>query len=192
MEKGNVKSKFIGVWELVSVDSQTTEGVNLRRWNGKGRLIYTVQGYVSAQLGDPKIKNFKSENKYKATDKEMRKAFNEYDSYYGTYEIDTKNKVIKHHIELSLFPNWNGTTQERSYKFLNDHLELKVINLNRIEYTLKWKRILKKFLQKRYNYLSFFYYSFIKKYETPPCSESILNILKSDLSTYFSIYCNAS
>lgn len=129
----NIKKKFVGVWELVYVDSQTIDGKDLNRWNGKGRLIYTEQGYVSAQLGDPKVKSFKSEDKYQGTDKEMRKAFNEFDSYYGTYEIDTENKVVKHHIELSLFPNWNGTIQERTYKFVNDHLELKVINLNRID-----------------------------------------------------------
>ena len=38
----------------------------------------------------------------------------------------------------------------------------------------------------------FFHYSFIKKYDTPPVSESILNILKPELSTYCSMYCNAS
>jgi len=138
----NIKKKFIGIWELVSVDSQSLDGKDLGKWNGKGRLIYTEQGYVSAQLGDPKIKSFKSENKYKATDKEVRKVFNLYESYYGKYEIDKEKGVVKHHIELSLFPNWNGTTQERFFKFLNDHLELKAIGKEEsIEYTLTWKRL---------------------------------------------------
>ncbi len=137
-----IKKKFIGVWELVYVDSQTLDGKKLKRWNGKGRLIYTEQGCVSAQLGTPEIKNFKSENKYKATDKELRFAFNEFESYYGRYEIDEENGIVKHHIELCLFPNWNGTTQERSFNFLNDHLELIAVGKEeRIQYTLKWKRL---------------------------------------------------
>ncbi len=84
----------------------------------------------------------KSENKYKATNKEVRIAFNKFDSYYGKYEINKENGIVKHHVEFSLFPNWIGTTLERSFKFINDHLELKAVGKEeRIEYTLKWKRL---------------------------------------------------
>ncbi len=38
--------------------------------------------------------------------------------------------------------HWIGTTLERSFKFLNDHLELKAVGKEeRIDYTLKWKRL---------------------------------------------------
>ena len=142
MENETIKKKFIGVWELVYIDMQSLDGKDLGRGRSKGCLIYTKQGYVSAQLGDLKIKNFKSENKYKATDKEVRMAFNKFDSYYGKYEIDKENGIVKHHIEFSLFPNLIGTTLERSFKFINDLLELKAVGKEeRIEYTLKWKRL---------------------------------------------------
>ena len=142
MKNETIRNKFIGIWELVYVDTQTIDGKDLERWIGEGRLIYTKQGYISAQIGEPKIKKFKSENRLKATDKELRLLFNSFESYYGKYEIDEENGVIKHHVELSLFPNWIGTTQERSYKFLNDHLELKAVGKEeRIQYTLKWKRL---------------------------------------------------
>ncbi len=127
MENETIKKKFIGVWELVYIDMRSFDGKDLGRGRGKGYLIYTKQGYVSAQLGDPKIKNFKSKNKYEATNKEVRFAFNKVDSYYGKYEIDKENGIVKHHLEFSLFPNWIGTTLERSFKFVNDHLVLKVV-----------------------------------------------------------------
>jgi hypothetical protein len=140
MEDDTIKKKFIGVWELVNVDMRSLDGKDLGQGRRKGCLIYTEQGYVSAQLGYPQIRKFESENKLKATNKEIRFAFDTFDSYYGKYEIDKENEIIRHHIEFSLFPNWIGTTLERSYKFINDHLELKAVGeAEKIEYTLKWK-----------------------------------------------------
>lgn len=142
MENDTIKKKFIGVWELAQVDMQSLDGKDLGQGRAKGCLIYTEQGYVSAQLGDPEIRKFESDNKYKATHKEIRFAFNTFDSYYGKYEIDKENGIIKHHVEFSLFPNWIGTTLERPFKFINDLLELKAVGkAERIEYTLKWKRL---------------------------------------------------
>ncbi len=142
MENDTIQKKFIGVWELAQVDMRSLDGKDLGRGRSKGCLIYTKQGYVSAQLGKPKIKNFKSGNKYEATNKEVRFAFNTYDSYYGKYEIDIEKGIVKHHVEFSLFPNWIGTTLERPFKFINNHLVLKAVGkAERIEYTLKWKRL---------------------------------------------------
>lgn len=81
MENVNIKKKFIGVWELIHLDSQTLDGKDLTRWKWKGRLVYTEDGYISAQLGGSNIAKFKSENRNKATDKEVRNLFNEFESY---------------------------------------------------------------------------------------------------------------
>jgi heterodisulfide reductase subunit B len=29
-------------------------------------------------------------------------------SYYGHYELDPENNIVIHHVEGSLFPNWEG------------------------------------------------------------------------------------
>ena len=45
-----------------------------------------------------------------------------YVSYCGRYEV-MKDSVI-HYIEVSLFPNWVGTKQDRMYRFDGDRLTL--------------------------------------------------------------------
>jgi hypothetical protein len=49
-------------------------------------------------------------------------AFDGYISYCGTFEI--VEKMVIHHIGVSLFPNWIGTSQERLYNFEGDRLTL--------------------------------------------------------------------
>ncbi len=45
-----------------------------------------------------------------------------YVSYSGRFEI--RGDKVVHHIEVSLFPNWIGVTQERLYEFKGDRLTL--------------------------------------------------------------------
>jgi Lipocalin-like domain len=45
-----------------------------------------------------------------------------YVSYCGRYEFH--GDTVLHHVELSLFPNWVGVTQERLVKISGDRLTL--------------------------------------------------------------------
>ena len=118
------------------------KGKNLGKWNAKGRLIYNEKGYISAQLMGLDRPIFKSGRQGKGTIEEITKAFIECSSYYGTFEIDEEKRRVIHHIEASLFPNWEGTDQERFFKFSDDLLELSALSPEEgIEYILKWKRI---------------------------------------------------
>jgi hypothetical protein len=66
---------------------------------------------------------FKTEDIWAATPEEKLAAFDSYNSYSGRYEVKG-NKVI-HHVELSLFPNWIGGSQERYFEFSGDRLTLR-------------------------------------------------------------------
>lgn len=142
MENEKIKKRFIGTWELVSCDMLSIEGKNLGKWNAKGRLIYNDKGYMSAQLMGLDRPIFKAGKLDEGTIEEIKKAFIECGSYYGTYEIDKEKKRVIHHIESSLFPNWEGTDQERFFKFSDDLLELRaLIPEEEIEYILVWKHL---------------------------------------------------
>ena len=106
MENENTKKKFLGIWELVSCDMLSLEGKDLGKWKAKGRLIYNDKGYISAQLMGLDRPCFKSDNPDEGTVEEIKKAYNECGSYYGTYEIVENERKVKHHIESRLFPNW--------------------------------------------------------------------------------------
>jgi len=45
-----------------------------------------------------------------------------YVSYCGRYELH--GETVLHHVELSLFPNWVGVTEERLVKITGDRLAL--------------------------------------------------------------------
>ena len=67
--------------------------------------------------------NFNSADIWAARPEEKLAAFDTYGSYCGRYEV--KGDKVIHHIELSLFPNWSGRDQERSFEFSRDRLTLR-------------------------------------------------------------------
>ena len=67
-------------------------------------------------------------------------AFDNFFAYYGTYEIDKTNKVVKHRIHGSSFPDWIGGEQERQFDLRNDTLVLRARQAAGLDHTLTWKR----------------------------------------------------
>jgi hypothetical protein len=53
---------------------------------------------------------------------EKARAAETYVSYCGRYELH--GETVLHHVELSLFPNWVGVTQERLVRISGDRLTL--------------------------------------------------------------------
>lgn len=71
--------------------------------------------------GRPK---FEKDDIYGGTPEEIKGAFENFDAYCGTYQVDAEQKTVTHKIEGSRFPNWEGTEQIRHYTFQNDTLIL--------------------------------------------------------------------
>jgi hypothetical protein len=116
---------LIGVWKLISFEV---------RWEGeepfspfgkdaKGLLIYTDVGRFSAQLMRSNRPKFVSGDQLKGTTEEINECFKGCISYFGRYEFDASGGFIIHHIESSLFPNWEGT-QKRFVQISNNRMSL--------------------------------------------------------------------
>jgi hypothetical protein len=76
------------------------------------------------------------------TTEEAAAATRTYLSYCGRYEL-LPDRLL-HHIEVSLFPNWSGTTQERFYHLDGERLELSTAPLALREQPrahLVWQRV---------------------------------------------------
>lgn len=54
---------------------------------------------------------FTSGGQWDAVDAEKATAYNEFLAYAGRYTVD--GDTVTHHVELSIFPNWQGGTQRR-------------------------------------------------------------------------------
>ena len=104
---------LIGTWRLVEWTFTVDDSRPTRPWGGSpaGLLTYTEDGRMSASLmsnGRPGAPT----RTLSAAPIEIRAAAAAgYLSYAGSYSMDGND--VLHHIELSLMPNWVGTTERR-------------------------------------------------------------------------------
>jgi hypothetical protein len=135
---------FVGTWRLISLEARLEDGEVIRaRRRRSGYLMYGDDGYMSvAFMADGRPK-FSSPDIRGGTPEEKVTAINDYISYCGRFEV--KEDRVVHHIEVSLFPNWVGTSQERSYEFDGDRLTLSTplmtVGGRRLSNRLVWQKV---------------------------------------------------
>ena len=136
---------FVGTWRLVSAETKTASG-EVSHFLGKdaaGYLIYSQDGYMAIAIMQANRVNFASADIRAGSLEEKLAAVDTYLSYCGTYKV--KGDKVVHHIELSLFPNWSGTDQERYFELSGDQLALRTppVMIGGVERTaqLIWQRV---------------------------------------------------
>jgi hypothetical protein len=116
---------LIGRWKLISFEARR-EGEEPSFPFGKdakGLLIYTDVGRFSVQMMRANRPKFASGDQLKGTVGEVNHCFTGCISYFGRYEFDATGRFVIHHIESSLFPNWEGT-QKRFLEFSGSQMSL--------------------------------------------------------------------
>ena len=116
---------LIGVWKLISFEAHR-EGEEPSFPFGKdakGLLIYTDVGRFSVQMMRPNRAKFVSGDQLKGTMEEINECFKGCISYFGGYEFNATGGFVIHHIENSLFPNWEGT-QKRFVEISDKRINL--------------------------------------------------------------------
>ncbi|MGA8029635.1 MAG: lipocalin-like domain-containing protein [Bryobacteraceae bacterium] len=110
---------FLGSWKLISYELTLTSGSTLKPFGDHpvGLILYQNDGHMSAQLMLPAPIPFASSDSLQATKDEAERAWRNYAGYWGTFSVDTNNRIITHHVEGGWFPNWIGTNQARSFRF---------------------------------------------------------------------------
>jgi len=116
--------RLIGAWDLASCVEIKSDGRKDSSSPGIGKLIYTADGHVSAQIVQRDLGRFQSDDWRVASDAESATAWKSYFGYFGTYFVDPERQVITHHIEGAWFPNLIGTDQLRRYRFDGSRLVL--------------------------------------------------------------------
>ena len=90
----------------------------------QGIIMYTPDGYMSAQLMHPGSPKFASGDWFRGSDKEIKEEALGYFAYSGPFHTDEEKQTLTHSIFVSLFPNWHGQTQPRVVKIEGDMLHL--------------------------------------------------------------------
>ncbi|MDA0264647.1 MAG: lipocalin-like domain-containing protein [Chloroflexi bacterium] len=141
------QDRFAGTWRLLECYGRWTDGRITHPYGEQpeGQLMYDGHGNFSGQIAGSGRPAFQSANLLKGSDEEVRKAFEGYIAYYGTYEANEAESQMTHHVANGLFPNWTGDIQTRDYEFEGGRLRLNTQPIKGAKadlvVTLLWERV---------------------------------------------------
>ena len=92
--------------------------------NPEGLILYTTDGYMSAQLSSGERDPFESGDIFRGSTNEYVKAGRSYIAYSGPFHFDEKKGRLEHEMFVSFFPNWKGQRQVRLFEIDKDRLHL--------------------------------------------------------------------
>lgn len=117
---------IVGAWSLISIIAKSSKGDEFFPYGETpiGMIIYTEGGDVAVVLMRAGRSKFASDDPLGGTAEEIKEAFEGFDAYGGSYEVDMENGVVTHHLQIGRFPNWIGTAQVRYFKLFEDQLFL--------------------------------------------------------------------
>jgi lipocalin-like protein len=122
-----ISFRLIGVWTLLSY-TEEKEGCPDTYPLGltpAGFLIYTPDGFVSAQLMKPRRSAFQSHDWHEGTPNEYVESGSGYIAYCGTYEVDETSRTVTHIPSVALLPNLINGRQLRAIKLNGEWLTLR-------------------------------------------------------------------
>jgi len=146
--KTSLNDQLLGTWHLEDYTETPIAGGEIRHPFGEypqGFLIYTHEGFMSAQLMKVGRRKFVSDDWSVGTPDEYREQSIGYISYAGTYEVDITSNTVTHHITVALYPNWIDSRQKRQITFEHNRLILQTQEYARSDGVnvvshLYWKR----------------------------------------------------
>jgi hypothetical protein len=146
-ESHTIAFRLVGVWKLVSYTDEQ-EGHQDRFPFGPepvGFLIYTSDGFVSAQLMKPGRALFQGHDWRAGTADEYHQAGSGYIAYCGIYDVDEENETVTHIPSVALVPNLILDGQVRAITLSGDRLTLSVARAPAVDGAplrsrLEWQR----------------------------------------------------
>ena len=143
----NARTQFVGVWSLESF-TERLEAAEISSAplgeNPKGLLIYTADGFVSAQLMRANRDLLQLDPWEPTTSAAALHMADDYIAYCGRYEINEDKTEVIHLPLVALLPNLIHEEQHRSFRFKDQKLILVTMRKRRsgdvAESTLQWNR----------------------------------------------------
>lgn len=111
-----LRQQLIGAWKLVSYQEIPVYGSDPFEPLGHephGIIMYTPDGYMSAQLFKPDRPNFASGDWFDGSAEDYQQEATSYIAYSGPFHVDEEKQTLSHSMFVSLFPEWTGQTQPR-------------------------------------------------------------------------------
>jgi hypothetical protein len=140
-------SRLVGVWRLVAYTDEHEDGNKINPFgpHPQGFLIYTADGFASAQLMKPGRPAFQSSDWHHGTPQEYEAAASGYISYCGTYKVDEEKATVTHIASVCLLPNLVDKPLCRTIDLKGDRLVLTAVapvaGGPNVVVRLEWQRI---------------------------------------------------
>lgn len=132
----DVKSRFVGNYELIAFETLGPDGQLVRR-EMTGRIMYDAAGNMAAQLMPAK-----RQPAPEGADATARWMANRgYTAYFGTFDVNAAEESVTHHVQGSVNLEWVGADLVRYYEFSGDILKLSLKRDGRVTGTLTWRRL---------------------------------------------------
>ena len=115
----SLRDQLIGAWELLEYSAfpvaNPTAKIYPMTQQATGIILYTPNGYMSAQIQIPGQPPFASQDMNGGTGHELAEAGKRYFAYTGPFYLDESGRepVLVHAMACSSFPNWMGGMQRR-------------------------------------------------------------------------------
>ena len=143
-----LREQLVGTWALASyVERDVETGVEDHPFGEHplGFILYTPDGYMSAQLQRLDRTRFAGGDLRRATAEEYAIAGSSYLAYSGRYFVDECEHRVSHEMAVSFFPNWLGQRQVRLVELNGERLQLSTCEPLRCggvlkKATLTWRR----------------------------------------------------
>ncbi|EMC97991.1 hypothetical protein BAUCODRAFT_410289 [Baudoinia panamericana UAMH 10762] len=126
MATGSIRDQLLGAWELAEYCAFPVDNPDAKIYpmgkDAQGIIMYTHNGYMSAQLHIPGQPPFKSDDLNGGTTEELAEAGKNYFAYTGPFYLDESSKepLLLHQMANSSFPNWQGNVQRRVMKITEE------------------------------------------------------------------------
>ena len=122
----SVRSQLVGAWDLVTFNASAVDDPNDIVYplseSATGMILYTPDGYMSAQLQRPESEHVheKHHNFTNAANDGISKYDGDYSGYTGEFSLEEKDgeePILMHHMRISSYNDWLGATQRRILRF---------------------------------------------------------------------------
>lgn len=133
------RDQVIGTWSLLEYTREDENGERFYPFgkDAVGYLMYTPDGYMSAQLMTIGRAPYSLNQLHTGTHDEMAQAAHGYHAYSGKYDVDEENQTLYHHMEISLIPNRLGKVQDRKITIEDDEI---TITSDSTSSFIRWKK----------------------------------------------------
>ena len=127
----DVAKLIVGAWRLVHSVIIDADGKKEYPFgeDAIGYIYYSDTGIMAVQIS----------RKARAEVKDPAQLKHDYLAYFGRYEIDTDQQVVRHFVEGQLFPGSHPAVLERKYRFDGDLMSLRPVD--RPNQEILWQRV---------------------------------------------------